>query len=461
MHQLQILQSIGGKYIQQLESVFPYASIFAQQISGRKYFCATREKNVNFIKPECGFVMQAFNGSNFIEYASDNMCESEYEKAVTFLMQHSASVVHGEFTVDPGERLHENYKQQMKIDPVSQGDSVILRKAEDNMKLIQKQSGKIAVVYSLMAYFSRNELFINRNKNLYQELHRFDNAAQMVFSENNKSVMMYCGESRTGGFEHSDFMPEAVEKCIRSGEKILNAERMKPGVYKTVFSPEMAGIFAHEAFGHGTETDMFLKNRSKGKEYMNRQVASPLVNMYDGPCLEHAAANYFFDNEGMPASKTTVIKDGILVSGLTDLYSSAKLNIPRTSNGRREVYSHKAYARMTNTYFEKGNSSFEEMIKSIDHGFYVAHATNGMEDPKGWGIQLEALYAEEIINGRLSGKVYSPVIVTGYVPDMLMSIEAVSDDFEISSMGHCGKGHKEWVKVTDGGPYLKLKARLA
>ena len=46
-------------------------------------------------------------------------------------------------------------------------------------------------------------------------------------------------------------------------------------------------------------------------------------------------------------------------------------------------------------------------------------------------------------------------------PDLLMSITAVSDQFKISSMGYCGKGHKEWVKVTDGGPHLLLKARLA
>jgi len=77
------------------------------------------------------------------------------------------------------------------------------------------------------------------------------------------------------------------------------------------------------------------------------------------------------------------------------------------------------------------------------------------------GIQLESLYAAEIKNGRLTGNIFSPVIVTGYVPDLLMSITAVSDQFKISSMGYCGKGHKEWVKVTDGGPHLLLKARLA
>ena len=67
---------------------------------------------------------------------------------------------------------------------------------------------------------------------------------------------------------------------------------------------------------------------------------------------------------------------------------------------------------------------------------------------------------EEIKNGKLTGKVYSPVIVTGFVPDLLNSISMVGKERFIKGLGFCGKGHKEWVKVTDGGPYLKLRAQL-
>ena len=66
----------------------------------------------------------------------------------------------------------------------------------------------------------------------------------------------------------------------------------------------------------------------------------------------------------------------------------------------------------------------------------------------------------EIKNGKLTGKVVAPVTLTGYVPDMLKSITMVSDDFQVFGSGACGKGHKEWVKVSDGGPYLKCKVRL-
>ena len=80
--------------------------------------------------------------------------------------------------------------------------------------------------------------------------------------------------------------------------------------------------------------------------------------------------------------------------------------------------------------------------------------------PKHWGIQCILDRGYEIIDGKLTGKVVSPLVMTGYVPDLLGSVSMVSTDRESFGSGACGKGHKEWVKVSDGGPYLKAKVRL-
>lgn len=83
-----------------------------------------------------------------------------------------------------------------------------------------------------------------------------------------------------------------------------------------------------------------------------------------------------------------------------------------------------------------------------------------MEDPKNWGIQCMVNMAREIKDGEFTGKIFSPIVLTGYVPDLLKSISMVSDDFRLGGSGACGKGYKEWVKVSDGGPYIKAKIRL-
>ena len=115
---------------------------------------------------------------------------------------------------------------------------------------------------------------------------------------------------------------------------------------------------------------------------------------------------------------------------------------------------------MTNTFFEPGPDKVEDMISSISYGFYLENASSGMEDPKNWGIQCLVDIAREIKDGKFTGKVFSPIVLTGYVPDLLKSISMMSDKCELAGTGYCGKGHKEWEKVSDGGPYIKARIRL-
>ena len=123
-------------------------------------------------------------------------------------------------------------------------------------------------------------------------------------------------------------------------------------------------------------------------------------------------------------------------------------------------YERKAYTRMTNTYFQGGDATPEEMIASVKDGFLLESPSSGMEDPKNWGIQCMVTTAKEIKDGRLTGRLFSPIVLTGYVPDLLKSVTMMSKTAELSGSGFCGKGYKEWVKVSDGGPYMKARIRL-
>ena len=206
--------------------------------------------------------------------------------------------------------------------------------------------------------------------------------------------------------------------------------------------------------------DMFVKNRALAKNHIGEVVASPLVTMVDGALPKEEAASYLFDDEGNLGQETVLIEKGILQQGICDEASGLRLKSKLTGNGRRESFERKAYSRMTNTYFEKGESKVEDMIASIRYGFLLDGVNSGMEDPKHWGIQCVLAKAKEIVDGQLTGRIFAPVILTGYVPELLKSITMVSDEVVLHGGGSCGKGYKEWVKVSDGGPYLKAKARL-
>ena len=174
------------------------------------------------------------------------------------------------------------------------------------------------------------------------------------------------------------------------------------------------------------------------------------------------SATMWFDDEGTLTSDTVVINGGILKKGMCDALSAARLGVKPTGNGRRESYERKVYTRMTNTYFEGAaqNVTLNEMIASIKYGFLLESPSSGMEDPKNWGIQCMVTTAREIKDGKLTGKIFSPIVLTGYVPDLLKSVSMMSGQLVTCGGGYCGKGYKEWVKVSDGGPYMKARIRL-
>jgi TldD protein len=207
------------------------------------------------------------------------------------------------------------------------------------------------------------------------------------------------------------------------------------------------------------ETDMFLKERARAAHFIDKVVSSSLVNIVDDPSQPGSYGSYFFDDEGQMADATQIVENGVFRRGITDRYSAAALEIPRSANGRRQDYSRKAYARMSNTFFSSGTSTLEEMIAQVDHGIYLDKCSSGMEDPQGWGIQVTCHYGHEIRGGKITERVFAPIGITGYVPEVLQSITAVSNQFHMNG-GTCGKGHKEQVPVASGGPHLLLTARL-
>ena len=121
-------------------------------------------------------------------------------------------------------------------------------------------------------------------------------------------------------------------------------------------------MIVHEAFGHGVEMDMFVKDRALARECVGEYVASPLVTMHDGSAVDEAAT-MFFDDEGTLTGDTVIIDRGVLKRGMCDALSASRLGVSPTGNGRRESYERKAYTRMTNTYFQGGEYTPEEMIE--------------------------------------------------------------------------------------------------
>ena len=305
-----------------------------------------------------------------------------------------------------------------------------------------------------------SKLFLTKCRDLRQSYVYSEGSVVCTGSRDGRTEMGREGVSGRVGPELFDDLSHVLDEAFKDVNELLSAERVTPGEYDIITAPDVTGLIAHEAFGHGVEMDMFVKGRALGADYIGKRVGSDRVTMHEGALCAVDVTSYAFDDEGTPAGDVTEIENGILKTGICDALSALRLGGKPTGNGKRENFEHKVYTRMTNTLFDSGTDTLEAMIASVQHGYLLQGIASGMEDPKHWGIQCIIEKGYEILDGKLTGKVVAPVVMTGYVPDLLGSVSMVSADRGVFGTGGCGKGHKEWVKVADGGPYLKARGRL-
>ena len=449
--------------VKHLRRYFSYVSILGVDVKTKSIRADRNTTGIaNGRDTECGFVVKMSQGSVFFEYSMDDisgdMAALAAELSEAFALNESLLTN----TIDPVVLSDEPLvKDFVRADDLTEftNDQLLTFCKEQSAALLNK-SEHILNATCAISSLDVSKLFITENRELSQHYAWVNGYLIAVYNENDKTVhSMEGADAHLMGTVLTD-LPGKADKLLHKLHMLTLAKPIEPGMYDVITDPSITGLIAHEAFGHGVEMDQFVKDRALAREYVGKYVASPICNMRDGAASVLSAASYFFDDEGVLAGDTQIIKDGILVTGISDLASATQLGLPPTGNGRRESSSHKAYARMTNTFFEKGSDKLEDMIASIDHGYMLFETSNGMEDPKNWAIQCVAEYGIEIVDGKLTENYVSPVVMSGYVPELLGSISMISDDFKVTGSGMCGKGYKEWVRVSDGGPALKVKVKL-
>ncbi len=412
---------------------------------------------------ECGFVVKLHNGRSFFEYSLDDISGdvAALARKIEDAVKLDESLEDRQITVPvpADEPMVKSFSRECDFDKFS--DEELLRRCTELKDEILGRSDKIVNAMVVVMPLVISKLFVSKNRELDQFYSWVNVMAVAVYRDGERIVSAREGTYSNLMSEAFDEMPSHLDALVHKCEMLSKAKPIVPGVYDVITDPSISGLIAHEAFGHGVEMDQFVKDRALAKHYVGKYVASPICNMHDGASATFSTASYFFDDDGVLAHDTQIIKDGILVSGISDLTSATELGTEPTGNGRRQSYKRKAYSRMTNTFFCPGNDKLEDMIASVKHGYMLFETNNGMEDPKNWQIQCTAEYGIEIIDGKLTDNYVSPVVMSGSVPELLKSISMVSDDFKIIGAGSCGKGYKEWVRVSDGGPALKVRVKLA
>ncbi|NJO39418.1 MAG: TldD/PmbA family protein [Cyanobacteria bacterium CRU_2_1] len=266
------------------------------------------------------------------------------------------------------------------------------------------------------------------------------------------------GRETTGSrkaYEDLENLDTQVRSAAQRAVEALALPPVKGNTYTVVIDPILSGLFVHEAFGHLSEADMTYENPDLMEVMtIGRRFGSPELQIFDGAAPEGHRGSYYYDDEGVPATTTQLIKNGILVGRLHSRETAGKLGEAPTGNARCLNYHYPPIVRMTNTWIERGSTPVADLFSGIREGVYARNWLGGMTN--GEMFTFAAGEAWMIRNGEIAEPVRD-VNLSGNVFTTLADIEAIGDDFFWDESGGCGKGGQSGLPVGCGGPSLRIR----
>jgi TldD protein len=237
-----------------------------------------------------------------------------------------------------------------------------------------------------------------------------------------------------------------------------------------VTDPHYNTLLSHEIVGHPVELDRALKLEtayagrswllsSLGEHQIGKRIASPLVTAYSDPALP-GYGHYEYDHEGTPARKVVHIDRGIFQGFMNSRQTAAIFGGAPNGHFKATEASLVPLIRMSSTVFERGAHDARDIIREVDHGYYlVGHRIPSIAESRE-NFRISARKVYEIERGQL-GRLYRDGGIAADSRDFLLNVDAVGSDFRIYPIANCGKGQPmQSKKLGNGGPTLRSRARV-
>ena len=258
----------------------------------------------------------------------------------------------------------------------------------------------------------------------------------------------FCGQGGAEVLERFNFAT-AAPKIADEALALLSAPNSPTGTMDLLVAPDQMILQIHESIGHPLELDRILGDERNyaGTSFVTAdmfgsfQYGSELLNVTFDPTVEGQLASYGFDDEGTPATKQYLIRDGILERPLGGSTSQRRAGIEGVANTRACSWNRPPIDRMANLNVEAGDSSLDELISDIEYGVYV-HTNNSWSiDDSRNKFQFSCELGQMIRNGELAEIVRNPSY-RGISRDFWRNLSGVGDASTFAIMGtpNCGKG---------------------
>lgn len=248
-----------------------------------------------------------------------------------------------------------------------------------------------------------------------------------------------------------------IEERTKIALDLLKAKPVTGGTYDCILNPGLAGVFAHEAFGHFSEADIIESlPPMREKMKLGNKLGSDILNIVDDATQPNQLGYYKYDDEGVPVRRTQLMKEGVMAGRLHSRRTAAEFAEPISGHCVAEDFRYAPIVRMGTTYIEPGKQTFDDLLEILGDGIYILDAKGGQTS--GENFTFGAHYGFEVKNGTI-GQMVRDINISGNLYQTLMNIQAVGDDLELSKVGGCGKGQLN-IRSCNGGPHILVKSLI-
>lgn len=258
-------------------------------------------------------------------------------------------------------------------------------------------------------------------------------------------------------FEEETHTPEQMaENAARWALEKLKAKPAAAGRFDALIDPRLAGVLAHESFGHLSEGDFVVVRASPLAGRIGEKLGTETVTIVDEGAPPQGGYKMYYDDEGVLCNRVEILKNGFLKSYLQSRITAKALKMKPTGNARSQDYSFEPIVRMRNTYFDAGTWKPEEALRELKNGIYAVSTSGGQVDETGTFL-FKAVRGYRVEKGEQKEPLRD-VALTGNILELLKNVEAVCNDLVITTtpFGGCGKNDQRAL-VGTGGPHLRVK----
>lgn len=419
-----------------------------------------------------GVMVEVLANGQFGYYGSKNMEEENIQHAAESALLQAQSASQNplyKFTNEVRPIAKGNYQTKFSksVDQLSAKNiNEILLKAYRHLKIndnIVSASALAMIVESEFNYVSSNGSDISQNFLMVQSEYTAMANKDNIYQRRSDNHCMQIGMEE---FDE-DLVMARAQRVGEQALELLDAEDCPTETTNLVLSPDQMMLQIHESIGHALEVDRILGDERnyagwsfvRKDDFGKLQYGSDIMNITFDPDVKNQFACYGFDDGGLKAQKEFIIKNGLLIRGLGGKESQMRSGIDGVANFRSSSWSRAPIDRMANLNLEPGNSSFNEIISSIDKGIY-------METNRSWSIddyrnkfQFGCEYAKLIEDGQLTKTLKNPNY-RGISTPFWNSLAMVGnkDTFEVHGTPYCGKGEpNQVIRVGHASPTCLFK----